>query len=51
MNKMTISTVCIDKFINQYGVKQIIEMFDLMPDVIFWVKDEKGCFVYANQYV
>jgi AraC-like DNA-binding protein len=50
MNKMTMSTVCVDKFINQYGVKQIIEMFDLMPDVIFWVKDEKGCFVYANQF-
>ncbi len=40
----------IDKFINQFSVKQIIEMFDLMPDVIFWVKDENGCFVYANQF-
>jgi PAS domain S-box-containing protein len=42
-------SVCVDKFINQYSVKQIIGMFDLMPDVIFWVKDEKGCFVYANK--
>ena len=40
----------VDDFINQFGVKQIIEMFDLMPDMIFWVKDEKGCFVYANQF-
>ena len=47
---MTMSPNCVDKFINQFSVKQIIEMFDLMPDVIFWVKDEKCCFVYANQY-
>lgn len=47
---MTISTLCVDKFINQYGVKQIIGMFDLMPDIIFWVKDEKGRFVYGNQF-
>jgi len=44
------SSVCVDTFINQFGVKQIIEMFDLMPDVIFWVKDDGGCFVYANQF-
>jgi PAS domain S-box-containing protein len=50
MNKMTTSPTCVDKFINQFSVKQIIEMFDLMPDVIFWVKDENSCFVYANQF-
>lgn len=44
------SPACVDKFINQFSVKQIIEMFDLMPDIIFWVKDENGCFVYANQF-
>lgn len=44
------STISVDTFINQFSVKQIIEMFDLMPDVIFWVKDSKGCFVYANQF-
>ena len=44
------SDICVDKFVNQFSVKQIIEMFDLMPDVIFWVKDEKGGFVYANQF-
>jgi len=44
------SSVCVDTFINKFGIKQIIEMFDLMPDVIFWVKDERGCFVYANQF-
>jgi PAS domain S-box-containing protein len=50
MSKITMSTTCVDKFINQFSVKQIIEMFDLMPDVLFWVKDEKGRFVYANQF-
>jgi AraC-like DNA-binding protein len=44
------STACVDRFVNQFSVKQIIEMFDLMPDVLFWVKDEKNCFVYANQF-
>lgn len=47
---MTVPTASIDKFINQFSVKQLIEMFNLMPDILFWVKDEKGCFVYANQY-
>lgn len=50
MIKKNMSSSHIDKFINQFSVKQIIEMFDLMPDVIFWVKDENGCFVYANQF-
>tara|TARA_R110001592_G_scaffold81338_3_gene241470 strand:- start:7838 stop:8623 length:786 start_codon:yes stop_codon:yes gene_type:complete len=50
MHKTTMSSACVDKFINQFSVKQIIEMFDLMPDVLFWVKDEKNCFVYANQF-
>jgi AraC-like DNA-binding protein len=44
------SAACVDRFINQLSVKQIIEMFDLMPDVLFWVKDEQNCFVYANQF-
>ncbi len=46
---MTSSCASTDKFINQFSVKQIIEMFNLMSDILFWVKDEKGCFVYANQ--
>lgn len=50
MNKNKNLSAHTDKFINKYGVKQIIKMFDLMPDIIFWVKDEKGCFVYANQF-
>jgi PAS domain S-box-containing protein len=40
----------IDHFVNSFGVKQVIEMFDLMNDTLFWVKDIDGRFVYANQY-
>ena len=50
MSKKSISATYVDKFINQFSVKQIIEMFDLMSDVLFWVKDERNCFVYANQF-
>ena len=50
MIKKTMSPTHVDKFINQFSVKQIIEMFDLMSDVLFWVKDENNCFVYANKY-
>lgn len=50
MYKKTISTDDISKLVNTFSVKQIIGMFDLMPDVLFWVKDENNCFVYANQF-
>lgn len=37
-----------DIFIEQFGVYQIIEIFDLIPDILFWVKDKSGQFKYAN---
>ncbi|MDB2386217.1 helix-turn-helix domain-containing protein [Shewanella sp.] len=30
-------------------LKQLVEAFDLMPDILFWVKDHNNRFVYANQ--
>ena len=36
------------ELIQQFGVKQIISMFDVIPDILFWVKNEQGQFVYAN---
>ncbi len=36
------------ELIEQFGAQQIIAMFDLMPDVLFWLKNEQGQFVYAN---
>lgn len=50
MLKKSYPTSPTDNFINQFGVEQIIKMFDLMPDILFWVKDEKCKFVYANSY-
>jgi len=31
------------------GVKQLISAFDLMPDILFWIKDSTGRFAYCNQ--
>jgi len=36
-------------FISQMGVKQLISMFDLLPDVLFWIKDSQHNFIHANQ--
>ena len=38
----------VEDLIEQFGIKQIIAMFDLMPDVLFWVKSKQGNFIYAN---
>jgi AraC-like DNA-binding protein len=36
-------------FLQQVAVEQIISMFDLLPGVLFWVKDESHKFIHANQ--
>jgi len=36
-------------FVNQMGVEQLIQMFDLLPDVLFWIKDNEHNFIHANQ--
>ncbi len=38
-----------DSFVNQMGVEQLIRMFDLLPDVLFWIKDSSHKFIHANQ--
>jgi PAS domain S-box-containing protein len=38
-----------DSFVNQMGVEQLIRMFDLLPDVLFWIKDNSHNFIHANQ--
>lgn len=35
--------------LNKVSVKQILAMFDILPDVIFWIKDTDSRFIYANQ--
>lgn len=38
-----------NSFVNQMGVEQLIRMFDLLPDVLFWIKDSSHNFIHANQ--
>jgi len=33
---------------NILGIEQILQMFDLLPNTIFWIKDEHSQIVYAN---
>ncbi|KJY88007.1 MULTISPECIES: AraC family transcriptional regulator [Pseudoalteromonas] len=36
--------------LNKAGVNQLIAAFDLIPDILFWVKDTKSRIVHANQH-
>lgn len=36
--------------LNKAGVNQLIAAFDLIPDILFWVKDKKSRIIYANQH-
>lgn len=38
-----------DFFQNVVGVEQVLGMFDLLTDVIFWIKDTHSQVIYANQ--
>ena len=38
-----------NQFINQMGIQQVISMFDLLPGVLFWIKDKDHNFIHANQ--
>ncbi|MDG1751488.1 MAG: AraC family transcriptional regulator [Thalassotalea sp.] len=39
----------VSKFIEQMGGEQLITMFDLLPGVLFWIKDKNHNFIHANQ--
>lgn len=36
-------------FMQQLGVQHILNMFDLLPDIIFWIKDRDSRLMYVNQ--
>lgn len=38
-----------DSFLEEVGMVQIIQMFDLLHDTLFWIKNEKSQIIYANQ--
>ena len=35
-------------FLNDVGVQQIIDMLNIMPNILFWIKDRDSRIVYAN---
>ncbi|GHF01353.1 helix-turn-helix domain-containing protein [Thalassotalea profundi] len=37
--------------LNQLSAKQLIEAFELLPDILFWIKDCDCKIVYANKYL
>ncbi|MDO6447191.1 AraC family transcriptional regulator [Colwellia sp. 1_MG-2023] len=39
----------VSRFIAQMGGEQLISMFDLLPGVLFWIKDKNHNFIHANQ--
>jgi AraC-like DNA-binding protein len=39
----------VSTFIQQMGGEQLITMFDLLPGVLFWIKDKNHNFIHANQ--
>lgn len=38
-----------NNIVQQLSVQQVLKIFEILPDIIFWIKDEKSRFVYANQ--
>jgi len=38
-----------DVLLKKVSVQQVLTMFDMLPDIIFWIKDTKSRVVYANQ--
>lgn len=40
----------VDEIISRAGINQLIEAFDLLHDILFWVKDSESRVLYANQH-
>jgi len=38
-----------NQFLTQIKEQQLIAMFDLLPDILFWIKDQNGRIVHANK--
>lgn len=38
-----------NNIVQQLSVQQVLKIFEILPDIIFWIKDEESRFVYANQ--
>ena len=38
-----------NELLKKVSVQQVLTMFDMLPDIIFWIKDTQSRVVYANQ--
>ena len=38
-----------ESILNNIAVKQILNKFDLLPDIIFWIKDKENRVIYCNK--
>ncbi|MFC3031658.1 helix-turn-helix domain-containing protein [Pseudoalteromonas fenneropenaei] len=38
------------EILEKIGVKQIISAFDMLPDILFWIKDTESRILYCNQH-
>ena len=37
------------EFLSNTSIKQLVEFYDLLPDILFWIKDENSHFIFANK--
>lgn len=49
MQTNEISTANAINFVQQIANKQLLEMFDFLPNTMFWIKDKKSRVMYSNQ--
>ncbi|WP_250458947.1 AraC family transcriptional regulator [Microbulbifer litoralis] len=40
----------LQSFIDRAGIHQLVQSFDLLPDISFWIKDAGGHFLFANRH-
>lgn len=37
------------QFLQETSISQLVEFYDLLPDILFWIKDKNSDFIYANK--
>lgn len=47
---MALKTQDAHTFLSKSPVGELLKMYDLMPDVLFWVKNHQGQIMHANQF-
>ncbi|MFT4937732.1 MAG: AraC-like DNA-binding protein [Paraglaciecola sp.] len=49
MQSNVVTKAGVAEFMLQFDHPQLLEMFDLLPDILFWIKDVNSRVMYANQ--